>query len=222
MPLHKKVEAVIFDMDGLMLDTESITKQAFDSAMKAYDYPYEPDLFVDMIGYDKYSTRKILKNNFGQAFPFSKICRKMAEFEEIYIQKNGIPLKKGIVELLTFLEENSIPKGVGTTSNYKKTNENLEITGLKRFFNHIVTGDQVKNRKPAPDIYHNVGLQLGTPAKKCLVLEDSEPGIKSAYAAGMLPVMIPDFKQPSKALKKIIYKVLPDHFAVIKLLKTMI
>lgn len=222
MTLHKKVEAVIFDMDGLMLDTESIAKQAFNSAMKVFDYAHEPDLFIDLIGYDERSTRKILKNKFGKTFPFSNICRKMVEYEKIYIQKNGIPLKKGIVELLIFLEEHNISKGVGTTANYKKTIENLEITGLKRFFNHIVTGDQVKNRKPAPDIFQNVGLKMGIPPKKCLVLEDSEPGIRAADAAGMLPVMIPDFKSPSNELEKIIYKVLPDLFAVIKLLKTLI
>jgi len=100
--------------------------------------------------------------------------------------------------------------------------ENLEITGLNRYFDHMVTGDQVKNRKPAPDIFQHVGLKLDTPAENCLVLEDSEPGIKAAHAAGMYPVMIPDLKQPSEDLKKIIFKVVPDHFAVMNLLKTLI
>ena len=146
----------------------------------------------------------------------------MAKYEKAYIQQNGIPLKKGIVELLTFIEEVNIPKGVGTTTSFNKAMENLEITGLNQFFDHLVAGDQVENRKPAPDIFQNVGIKLDTPPENCLVLEDSEPGIKAAHAAGMCPVMIPDMKQPSEELKKIIFKVVPDHFAAMDLLKTLI
>ena len=146
----------------------------------------------------------------------------MAEYEKDYIQQHGIPLKKGIVEFLTFLEAADIPKGVGTTTSFNKAMENLEITGLKRFFNHMVAGDQVKNRKPAPDTFQNLGVKLGNPPENCLVLEDSEPGIRAAHAAGMFPVMIPDMKQPSDELKKIIFKIVPDHFAAMSLLKSLI
>jgi len=221
MPIQFNIKAVIFDMDGLMIDTEAIAKHAFDLAMADYDYSHEPLLFVDLIGYDERSSRRILKHQFGDAFPFSKIRRKMVEYEKAYIHQHGIPLKKGIIELLTFLEKVNIPKGVGTTTSFNKAMKNLEITGLNQFFNHMVAGDQVENRKPAPDIFQNVGLKLDTLPKNCLVLEDSEPGIKAAHAAGMCPVMIPDMKQPSEELKKIIFKVVPDHFAVIDLLKTL-
>lgn len=222
MPTQISIKAVIFDMDGLLLDTEAITKHVFDLAMSDFGYSHDPHLYADLVGYDDHRCRKVLKQRFGKSFSFSKICQRMAEYEKNYIQQHGIPLKKGIIELLTFLEEEEIPKGLGTTTSFNKAMENLEISGLSRYFDHMVTGDQVRNRKPAPDIFLNVGIKLNTPTEHCLVLEDSEPGIRAAHAAGMWPVMIPDLKQPSEGLKKIIFKVVPDHFAAMDLLKTLI
>ena len=146
----------------------------------------------------------------------------MNEYEKKHIRENGISRKKGIIELLEFLEIQDIPKGVATSTRYKSAIQKLELTGLLKYFEHITGGDQVSQGKPAPDIFLAAAEKMKVDPDNCLVLEDSEPGIKAALAAGMLPIMIPDLKQPSPLIKEKIHKILPDHFHVIETLKSLI
>ena len=220
--MAKPFDGVIFDMDGLMMDTESIGFAAFDKAMRECGYSYRKETYTDLIGLDAGSAKRALYKKYGDRFPFETVCRKMNRHEQNHIRKYGIPLKRGILELLTFLERHSIEKGVGTSTAKEKAIKKLTCTSLKRFFTVIVGGDEVDRGKPEPDIFLKVAAGLRVSPARCFVIEDSEPGIWAAFRGGMMPIMIPDFVPPSETVNRLACRILPDHFAVIEFLREIL
>ena len=219
MKIVEPFQGVLFDMDGLMIDTESIALAAFSKAMQEYGYTAPETAFADLIGLDNKRAETVLRRKFGDGFPFKTIYQKMVHYEHKHIREHGIALKPGIEELLMFLERHSIKKGVGTSTAKKDAIKRLTNTGLKKFFEVVVGGDEVDKGKPEPEIYLKVAACLDVRPDRCFVLEDSEPGVRSAFNGGMMPIMIPDLKPPSAATKELIHRIFPNHFAVIEFLR---
>ncbi len=135
-----------------------------------------------------------------------------------HIEQNGIPVKPGVWELLDRLDSHSIATAVATSTSHHGATERLTATKLIDRFQVIITGDQIERGKPAPDIFLAAAEALNLAAQNCVVLEDSEAGIQAAHAAGMLPIMVPDMKQPSPAIRKVAYQVIPSLHEVIEIL----
>jgi HAD superfamily hydrolase (TIGR01509 family) len=214
--LEKKVEIelIIFDMDGLMFDTEKISYIAWNEAAKQYNYQISRDLFEKTVGTDINKTKEIYIKHFGDRFPFDLIRSERAKISDEIIKTNGVPIKKGFCELMNHLNNGKIKKAVATSTSRKRALNLLSLVQIDGFFDYILCGDEIKNCKPNPEIFLKVADKLKCTPKKCLVLEDSEIGIIAAYQAGMIPVMVPDLKEPSKEIQSFIFSRMDSLFDV--------
>lgn len=215
----EKVDLVIFDMDGLMFDSERISFLSWQEAAKPYGYEISKGLFNETLGTNKETTCQLLKDHFGCEFPFEAVFASRARFSNDIIERDGLKIKPGLHELLTFLKDKKIKHALATSASRNRAEKYLQISGLEGVFDLIVCGDQVSHSKPHPEIFLKTCQKLQVKANQTLVLEDSDAGIEAAYAAGMIPVMIPDIKPPSERSKENAYRILDNLSQVMALMK---
>lgn len=202
--MKDKIKLVIFDMDGLMVDTESICIKAWDKVFNNYKIKVEKEFYFEIIG----SSAKVLE----EKIKHRKILKDNLKFEDILnVQRKeaaNIVEKEGIEELLGYLENKGIKKAVASSSFRTKVNKFLTITGLIDKFDYIVAGDEVKDSKPAPDLYLNVIEKFGIDNQNIIILEDSKNGLTAAKRAGLEKrIYIPDIViLSSEEEKKLTYK----------------
>ena len=180
--MHRTIRAAIFDMDGTIYDTERVYRLAWLAA----GVPEE--LYRTFIGTPRAHIKKALEEN---GFDPEKIYVRKDEYTAKALEKE-IPLKPGAVECLSWLRANGIKTAIATSSSIEVAQKYLVRTGLAEKFDVVVSGNQVPNGKPAPDVFLLAAEQLGAAVQECVVLEDSYNGVRAGYHAGMLTVMIPD------------------------------
>lgn len=202
--------AVVFDMDGLMLDTEPLYRTAFQRAAAALGYALDDEFYLTLIGTPTKDALKKVRAYFGPTFPLQRFTELGADQWYRQVEECGIHTKPGLLPLLNQLDAATIPKAVATSSSAKQAAETLEAGGLAGRFAHFVTSDQVAAGKPAPDLYLEAARRLGLPPAACIALEDSDPGVQSAHTAGMTVLMVPDLKKPSPQAEAQAYKILPS------------
>jgi HAD superfamily hydrolase (TIGR01509 family) len=192
--------AVIFDMDGLMLDTESLAARAWEHAAARMDVAFSAALGRRMIGRNGAGCRELLAIHYGRTFPIERLMDRWNEAYTSLIATEGVAVKVGLIELLDLLDAMDIPKAVATSSGRAGAAAKLDRANVLQRFSVLVGGDQVAHGKPAPDIFLAAAEQLRIAPDGCVVLEDSEPGVAAAWAAGMTPIMVPDIHPPSDEL----------------------
>ena len=198
--LVRRPRAVIFDMDGLMLDTERLAPRAWGDAAAAVGVDFDLTLIVPMVGRNFRDCAALIVDRHGPDFPTTELMRAWHVAYDAIVEREGIALKPGLLPLLDWLEAEGIPKAVATSTRRDRAQAKLAQTALLPRFVALVGGDEVANGKPAPDIFLAAADRLGQPVAECVVLEDSEPGVRAALAAGMTPIMVPDMHPPSAAL----------------------
>jgi len=196
-------EAVIFDMDGLLLDSEKISFSTFKEALKVFNIEKKSDLFYTMIGKDAISCKNILKEGLSDKVDHDEFGKVWSDLYKKETTLKPIPIKDGVITLLNHLKDLKVTIAVATSTDTNMAKEKLKNAGLLEYFTMVVGGDQIKRGKPNPDIYLHVANKLSVNPKKCLALEDSENGVKSAASAGMTVIQIPDIIQPSNGLKQL-------------------
>lgn len=206
MEKQLEIELIIFDMDGLMFDTEKISYIGWKEAAQKYDYKIDKDLFEKTVGANLTKTKEIYLNYFGNNFPFDLIKDERIKVSDNIIKTNGVPVKKGLYDLITYLNQSNIKKAVATSTSRSRALNLMKLVKINNFFDYILCGDEIKNSKPNPEIFLKVADKLKCSPDNCLVLEDSETGIVAAYQAGMIPIMIPDMKEPSKEIQNFIFR----------------
>lgn len=187
--------AVVFDKDGVLLDTETIVRQAMFRGCAELGYAMEDALHLSLIGGAREDTDARLIAHYGDGFPldaYRERCR--VHFEELC--RPGVPVKPGARELLRFLKERGIPRAVATSTRRARSEENLRRSGLWEWIDALVCRDDVAFAKPHPESYLRAAELLGQRPVHCLALEDSYNGIRAAHAAGMATIMIPDLLIP--------------------------
>lgn len=189
------IKAVIFDMDGLMLDTEKLYELFWERALQFYGYQPNKQLLLDLRSLSRDLAAKLLQQNFGLELDYHQIRNKRVELMNAYIEEHGIEKKEGLDELLVYLKEKEYRMAVATATEYERTKLYLTQLGLHEYFDAIVCGPMVAHGKPAPDIYHKAIELLGKSPKECLALEDSPNGVTSAYRAGCNVIMIPECEE---------------------------
>ncbi len=192
MRTDENLTAVIFDMDGTLIDSEPIFKKIAKRSASELGYNIEDDVYNGWVGLPRESLEKAIIESLGKNFPMTRFKEIFAENWISYTELNGISPKSGIPDLLESLVDLEIAMAVATSTPTRQAQRSLEIAKIKTFFKFVVGGDQVKCGKPAPDIFLKAASILNTSPKQCVAIEDSAIGIKSANAAGMLTILIPD------------------------------
>ena len=204
----EQFQAVIFDMDGLLLDTEKIALKAFFEACRQFDFEPSLDIYLRCVGTNPVRTKVILTQGYGASFPFEKISQVWGENYREAITDFPIPVKTGARDFLGFVGSSGKRMAIATSTAHQTARDKLERTGLLSFFELIVGGDQVAKGKPDPETYFKVSELLNVTPRQCLVLEDSDNGVLAAHGAGMAVIQIPDLKEPSAAIKNLGHTVL--------------
>ena len=197
------VRAVIFDMDGLMLDTEPLYKIAWQRAAVECGYPISEELYFDLIGRSRADGEKILLAAFGPGFSSEAFHAACARCEATVFAERLPSKKAGLDNLLSVLDQHRILKAVATSTERSIAVAQLAGLELLNRFAVLATGDEVANGKPAPDLFLLTARRLGVEPAECLVLEDSEAGVMAAYRAGMEVYIVPDLKPPSTAVEEL-------------------
>ncbi len=216
------IEAVIFDMDGLMLDTERIAKGFWLTALAEFGATLTDEQYLEIVGRTAADSTRVLKGLLGADFPVDECRARMREIYYADISENGIPVKPGLVELVDFLNAESIRFAVATSTARDMTMRKLELTDLSSHVGTIVAGDEVSNGKPDPEIFLKAARLLDAEPERVVVLEDSFNGIRAAHAAKMIPIMVPDLAQPTDEIRALAHAVVPSLHAAREAIEELI
>ena len=186
------LKAVIFDVDGTLLDTERIYMQAWKDAAAELGYVMTDESLRKTRAVNAKDAARIFETEIGNGFSYEKTRPIRVRIAEEIIDRESPILKPGVLELLDFLEEKGIRKAVASSTNTKTTREHLAINGLADRFEVIVGGDMIAKGKPNPDIFLKAAELLGEAPEECIVVEDSPAGLRAGNAAGMRTVLVPD------------------------------
>ncbi len=195
------IKAVIFDMDGLILDSERVARLCWQKAANEMGYCIDDKTFDAMTGVNSLAVAKVMYEALGAELDYDKLKKTASQYIIAYVDSPGIPLKPGFIELINFLQDNNIIRAVATSTYRQLAEYKLRSKAIIDYFQVIVCGDEIKNSKPAPDIFLRAAELLAMSSENCLVLEDSISGIKAAKAAGMRALMIPDLVRPNKEMR---------------------
>ncbi len=190
-----KYKGAIFDMDGLLFDTECIYQQTWQEIAREKGVELDSNFPKDISGTNgDYMCRVIEKYyHVSDGNDIRKECMKRVK-EKL---SKHVPVKKGVNELLDFYREKGIRMAVASSSSVEQIESNLEIAGLREYFSEIISGMEVQHGKPAPDIFLRAAEKICCAPGECFVFEDSENGVKAGYAAGCITVMVPDLLEVS-------------------------
>ena len=184
-------DAVIFDMDGLLLDTEIIATKAGQIAFKAAGIDAPVSFFHEMVGVDSQNCRKLARSRYGDSLDMDLVDQVWDRtFDEL--TSKHIPFMPYVEDVMDWLVAAGIPRAIATSSTYDSAHRKVKIAGLDRWVETIVSCDCVQNPKPAPDPYLEAAKRLNVPPSRCAAFEDSDPGARAALAAGMTVIQVPD------------------------------
>lgn len=213
------IKGIIFDMDGLMIDTEKLLQRFWCEAANECGYPMKPEHSLKIRSLNAKLAEPMLKQLVSKEFDYQKVRKRRIELMNAYIEKNGVEEKEGLKELLFYLKEEQYELAVATATDYERTKLYLSSIGVFSYFSQVICGNMVKNGKPEPDIYQLATQKLGYEPQECMALEDSPNGILAAYSAGVLPVMVPDLDEPGEEIRKKAYRVVKNLKEVIPILE---
>lgn len=195
---HRELpRAVIFDMDGLLLDTEVLAARAWDEAAAALGVTFDRALTLRLVGRNFRDCSDLVHAHYDARYPAAEVLARWHDTYDAIVSREGIAVKQGARELLAWLAARKLPRAVATSTRRERALAKLGDARLLPHFHAVVGGDEVERGKPAPDIHLEAARRLGVSPACCVVLEDSEPGVRAALAAGMTAIMVPDLVRPS-------------------------
>lgn len=199
-----KIKAVVFDMDGVIFDTERLCMDGWKILAEREGLEGIEEVCTRCIGTTTPETIRILREAYGEDLDINRLHGELHEIVGGMIEREGMPVKKGVSEILTALSEKGIPTAVASSTRYETVCAQLKSAGFIGFFREIIGGDMISKSKPEPDIYLAACEKLRVKPENAAAVEDSFNGIRSAYAAGMTTVMVPDIVRPNgEILKKV-------------------
>ncbi|MCL2377799.1 MAG: HAD family phosphatase [Defluviitaleaceae bacterium] len=215
-----KPKLVIFDMDGLMLDTEPLAIAGWKVVERELSVSIPNSLAKSVIGFNRELCKTHMLEALGQDFDFDRALTLIHEDVDRHFNEHGIPLKPGLIQLLDRLDELGIKKAVATSTSYDRAVHKLSMANIAHRFHSIIGGDMVEHSKPAPDIFLKAAQTCNTDPSDCIVLEDSNPGAEGAYRAGMRVIVVPDLVPPLEITRSRAYAVCDSLVDVCMLIST--
>ena len=215
-----EIKAVLFDMDGLMIDTESLSTEAFINSAKVQGYNMTKEETLKVLGFTKANIYQFWIDYFqGTNVDGKKLVDDHYEYIENVLYTVGPEKMPYVEELLKYLRENNYKIAVASSSDTADIKNNLEKTKLEKYIDEIASGAEVENGKPAPDVFLLAAERLGVDAKDCLILEDSKAGIKAGKASGAMVFMVPDMFTVDKECEDTADRILTNLGEVIEILE---
>lgn len=213
------IKGLLFDMDGLLLDTEKYYFRYWIESAAEFGFSMKPRHALAIRSLAARYAERYLKKEFGVDFDYHAIRARRRILIHEAMERDGINLKPGVVELLTYCREEGILTAVATATPTENAKVHLKKVGLFDMFSEVVGGDSIEYGKPSPDIYKKAAAALELEPEYCLALEDSPNGIIAAFTAGCKPVMIPDLTEPDEMLKPLLYECVPTLSDVIGIIE---
>ena len=204
------MKSVIFDMDGVLFDTEALCMQAWMEVAAKWGLPDMEKVFPLCIGLNANDSRQVVFDAYGEDFDYPLFREHAGAWFRDYVGKNGIPVKPGVREILEWLKSAGYAVGLASSTKRESVLRHLKHTGLEDYFSVVVGGDMVEHSKPLPDIYLLACERLGVEPGEAYAIEDSPNGIRSAHAAGMCPIMVPDIIAPDEEMGRLSYIILKN------------
>jgi HAD superfamily hydrolase (TIGR01509 family) len=206
----KNFKAAIFDMDGLLLDSELLALKAFEAGCEQFGLGDQADLFMRFVGTNVDKGNAEMKRALDGRIDVDAFIKTWRGIYADWISKEAVPLKTGVKEVLTHLNAINIPIAVATSTRTEPAVKKLKMAGIFNHFDVVIGGDQVAHSKPAPDIFLKAAADLSSEPASCIAFEDSPNGVRSSVAAGMTVVQIPDMIKPDAALLELEHIVLNE------------
>ncbi|WP_300279715.1 HAD family hydrolase [Peptacetobacter sp.] len=218
----KNIKGVIFDMDGVILDTESLSLIFWEKIFKKHNIEIKRDAQILLMGKGKDDTIKGLKEIYGKELPMEEYYKEKGQAVIDYLEENKPGVKKGFESLLKYLLEHNYKTAIATSTVRWKMKNRMKFLHFDDMVGAVICGDEVKETKPNPEIFLKAAEKLNLSPKECLVIEDSKAGVEAAYNGGFKCIMVPDFKKPDEELREKAYKIMDSLEDVEYLLKNSI
>lgn len=209
-----KYKAVIFDMDGVIFDSERLVLEGWQEIAAKYGIEGIEEVLPRCLGVNAQATREIFREYYGQEFPYDEYKKEASALFHSRYGNGRLPLKPGVRELLSYLKEEGCLVGLASSTRQGIVEQEIRDAGLMPYFDNLVCGDMLKRSKPEPDIYLKACENLDVEPRMAVAVEDSYNGIRSAKRAGMVPVMVPDMVQPDEEMRSLAHKICKDLFEV--------
>ena len=217
--MGKQLQAVIFDMDGLIFDSERLVIECWKVVAAKHNIPGIVEICMRVQGNNREETGKRFREKYGKDFPYEAYKKEVtALFRERY-GEGRLPLKPGVAEILEELQRRGVPLALASSTRTDIVKLELEEAHLLRYFDAVLGGDMVPRSKPEPDIFLAAAETLGAAPGNCYVLEDSHNGIRAAWRAGMHPIMVPDMQQPTEEMHRLAEIIVKDLTAALEYLR---
>lgn len=195
--------AVVFDMDGVLLDTEKLVLRAWKEVANKYNIPNIEIACKECLGMNQTAAYEKFCDRYGRDFPYYDYKKETRELFFGPYYGEHLPVKPGVVKLLEYLATNNKKMAVASSTRYELVKKELTDAGLIQYFDVLICGDMVTKSKPDPEIFITACNKLGVPVDKTYAVEDSFNGIKSAYAGGLMPIMVPDMVEPTIEIREL-------------------
>lgn len=203
-------EAVIFDMDGVIFDSEKVICDVWEEYAEKIGLANMHELMIKCIGLNNLATKKLFLETYGDDFPYEDHLRVISGKYHAICDDGRLPLKPGVNNLLSFLKERNIRIAIASSTRIQTVTAQIKAAGIDGYFEKVIGGDMVVKSKPEPDIFLRACEELSVDAKNCFVIEDSYNGVRAAFAAGTRPIMVPDLLPANDEMREKSYTVLKD------------
>ena len=219
--MMETIKAIIFDMDGLMIDSERVTFECYQERLKDMNLTMDEEFYKTLLGKPIKGIYQRFYDVYGNDFPIENVIQDVHQLMAERFETEGVPVKKGLVELLHYLKDNNYKTIVATSSNRDRVDKILAQAKITEFFDDSICGDEVTKGKPNPEVFLKSCQKLGVNVDEAIVLEDSEAGIQASYDANIKVICIPDMKYPEKQYEEKTFKILKDLTEVTAYLKSL-
>ncbi len=212
------IKAVVFDMDGVIFDSEAKVVECWVETAEKYGIKDIEKLCHMCLGTNSAETRRIALDFYGEDFPYDEYKAEMSALYHERYDGGRLPMKPYVRELLELLKAKGLRIALASSTRYQVVHDQLRDAGILDYFDKLVSGDMVSRSKPEPDIFLKACEELSVAPEYALAIEDSYNGIRSAYAAGMHPVMVPDLAPPTDEMRQLAEVILPSLKEVMELI----